>query len=77
MEKEEMSADGWDLFALAWKDYVLFYRGAILREGLIVVQQGEKLAECYGPPKDANHRSELLLGEKVNDINRRIKEPSI
>jgi hypothetical protein len=59
------------------KGLVLFYRGAILREGLIVVQQGEKLAEYYGPPKDANHRSELLLGKNVNYINRRIKEPSI
>jgi hypothetical protein len=49
-----MSANGWNLFALAWKDCALFCRGAILREELVVVQQGEKLTEYYGPPKDAN-----------------------
>jgi hypothetical protein len=75
--KEEMSAKDWNLFALAGKDCVLFYRGAILLEGLIVVQQGEKMAEYYGLRRTLITVHCTCYGKKVNDKNRRIKGPSI
>ena len=58
--KEELSAKGWTLFALAWKDSVLFccaaaenLGDAILREGLLDALQGQELAEYYGTLKTA------------------------
>jgi hypothetical protein len=81
--KEEMSAKGWNYLLSAERNVCCFtvplssnLHGAILCEGLIVVQRGEKLAEYYGTPKDANHLSVYWIRKNVNDRNRRIKEPS-
>jgi hypothetical protein len=52
---------------------VLCYRAAVTHEGLVVVQQGEKMTKYYGTPKDGNQLSVHWLKKDANVVQRRMQ----